>query len=250
MKWQNPEQFYEQTIGKSIDVDGYYSAQCWDYFAFYNIQNGYNVNTYCSITGYAGDLYKLRYEKGYDKYYEFFYPRNAKRGDWIFWDQHVAMVWTVYSDGRVQCLGQNQGGVKKVTLKTYSLNSALGCMRDKGWIKPMEGWIKSNGKWYFFVDGEKVTGWKKISWSKGTDWFYFDSEGVMVTGWRNLTYKGNHCWFWFDENGAMATGFRKITWKGKECFFLFDKDGVMQTGTKKMELTFDASGALTGGKAV
>ena len=134
--FKNPQSFNTATLGKSIDVDGAYGAQCWDLFAFFCQKEGLNVNTYCSLTGYAGDLYKKRYEKNYDKYFEFFYPHHAVRGDWIFWDQHVAMVWDVdISHDRVNCLGQNQGGIKRVTFKEYKLSSALGCMRYIPWIE-------------------------------------------------------------------------------------------------------------------
>lgn len=243
--YKDPQAFYDRWYGKSVDVDGAYGAQCWDAFAKFCIDEGVKCSTYCALTGYAGDLYKLRYKYGYDNYFEFFYPKNAKRGDWIFWDQHVAMVWDVYSNGTVLCFGQNQGGIKRFTLKTYNLGSALGCMRWKGWIQAMSGWIKSNNKWYYFIDGEKVTGWKKISWSKGTSWFYFGKDGAMVTGWQQLTYKGKKEWFWFDENGAMAENvFRFIDHN----WYVFNGDGVLQTGTIALTLEFDSSGKLIGGK--
>lgn len=247
MFYKNPQAFNTATLGKSIDVDGAYGAQCWDLFAFFCQKEKLAVNTYCNLTGYAGDLYKERYSKGYDHYFDFFYPKNAKRGDWIFWDQHVAMVWDVdLTHDRVNCLGQNQGGVKRVTFKEYKLSSALGCMRYNPWGEDgMNGWIKSNGKWYFFRNGEKLTGWQKLTWSKGESWFYFDKEGVMATGWRLITYKGKKEWFYFYDTGAMAGAcVRKI----KDAWYAFNKDGVMQTGTITATLEFDTSGALIGGK--
>lgn len=250
MFFQNPQQFYDYTYNKAFNTDGAYGAQCWDLFDLFCQKQGVTCSRYCALTGYAGDLYKLRYEYGYDKFFEFFYPKNARRGDWFFSDHHVAMVWDVYSDGKVLLLGQNQGGLKYTTLKTYNLSDALGVMRYKGWIEPMNGWEKKDGKWYFYEGGKKVTGWKKITWLGKEHWFYFDGDGVMVTGWRLITYKGEKKWFFFDSNGCMVSGFVECPWKGKYYFFLFDNDGVMQTGTHKMELTFDASGALTGGKAV
>ena len=243
MAYKSPQAFFNRWNGNSVDVDGAYGAQCWDAFAKFCIDSGVTCSTYCRLTGYAGDLYKLRYEYGYDEFFEFFYPKHAQRGDWIFWDRHVAMVWDVYSNGTVLCFGQNQGGIKKFTLRTYNLNSALGCMRWKGWIT-MDGWIKSNGKWYFFINGEKVTGWKKLTWSQGEDLFYFDANGVMATGWRSLTYKGKVCRFYFAESGAMAVGlvFCDTNW------YYFDKDGVMQTGEIELTLEFDDSGKLIGGR--
>lgn len=247
--YKNPQAFYDAVIGKGIDVDNFpipKKNQCWDLKAYFCHKEQLKVDLYCNLTGYAGDLYKRRYEKGFDNYFEFFYPRHAKKGDWIYWDQHVAMVWDVdLQNDRVLCLGQNQSGHQYVDLKWYKLSTALGCMRYKRWIQAMSGWIKSNGKWFFFRDGEKLTGWQKLTWSGGESWFYFDKDGVMATGWRQITYKGKKEWFYLDENGAMADDFRFI----KDNWFLFNKDGVLQTGTHSMTLTFDSGGRLTGGTA-
>ncbi len=90
MMFKSPQAFYDAVIGKSIDMDGAYGAQCWDLFDFYCAKQGVTCSRYCALTGFAGDLYKLRYQYGYDKYFEFFYPKNAKRGDWYFSDRHVA----------------------------------------------------------------------------------------------------------------------------------------------------------------
>ena len=247
--YKNPQAFYDAVIGKGIDVDNFpipKKNQCWDLKAYFCHKEQLKVDLYCNLTGYAGDLYKRRYEKGFDNYFEFFYPKHAKKGDWIYWDQHVAMVWDVdLQNDRVLCLGQNQSGHQYVDLKWYKLSTALGCMRYKRWIQAMSGWIKSNNKWYYFIDGEKVTGWKKISWSKGTSWFYFGKDGAMITGWWQITYKGKKEWFWFDENGAMAENeFRFIDHN----WFAFNKDGVLQTGTVAITLEFDGSGKLIGGR--
>lgn len=252
--WASPLEVYNYAIGKSIDTDNYPARQkyqCFDFFADFCIKLGLKVNLLCSITGYAGDLYKLRYNKGYDKYFEFFYPKNAKRGDWIFWDQHVAMVWEVKGD-KVLCLGQNQGGAPYVNLKWYNLNSALGCMRWKGWIEKMTGWVKSGTKWYYFdKDGNKLTGWQFLKWSKGENWFYFDKEGAMLTGWHQLKWGGGTSWFYFDSNGAMLTGLRKLPWKGQYDYYYLDpKTGAMKTGIVSMKLTFDKNGCLIGGQKV
>ena len=245
MAYKSPQDFYDRWIGKSVDVDGYYGAQCWDGKAKFLKDEGIPVSTYCKLTGYAGDLYKLRYEYGYDKYFDFFYPRHAKKGDWIYWDQHVAMVWDVDLNGdRVLCFGQNQGGKKYFTLKWYKLSTALGCMRYRKWMN-MNGWHKEDGNWYFYRDGKKVTGWQKLTWSGGEDWFFFDSNGAMVTGWRLITYKGKKEWFWFDDKGVMAENI--LRWV-KNNWYYFDADGVMVTGEIGLTLEFDSSGRLIGGR--
>lgn len=253
-RYESPQAWYDATIGRSIDVDNFpipRKYQCFDYFADFCIGKDMKVNLHCSITGYAGDLYKLRYEKNYDKYFEFFYPKNAKRGDWIFWEQHVAMVWKTDGD-RVQCLGQNQGGEQKVTLRWYTLSTALGCMRWKGWIM-INGWKKESGGWRYYLDGKYVKWWQKLSWSKGENWFYFNSDGIMQTGWKKLKWSSGtkEDWFYFDENGCMLTGFQELPWDGNKYWYLLDKStGAMRKGTFTMELKFNSSGRLVGGKRV
>ena len=39
------------------------------------------------------------------------------------------------------------------------------------------GWVKKNGKKYYYVKGKKVTGWKKIKGKK----YYFNKKGVLQT---------------------------------------------------------------------
>lgn len=114
----------------------------------------------------------------------------------------------------------------------------------------MNGWKKENGKWYFYDNGKKITGWKKIKWSKGTDWFWFDSNGAMVTGWKKINWNKKDSWFYFTADGAMVTGLQYLDWKGKKDFYLFDENGVMTTGKVKMEALFEASGVLKSGHKI
>lgn len=252
MKYKSPQEFYDRWIGKSVDVDGYYGAQCWDGFAKYCVDEGVKCSTRCKLTNLAGDLYVLRYTYGYDRYFEFFYPKHAQRGDWIFWSGHVAMVWNVdLANNRVQVLGQNHDGRKWFTLKWYKLSTALGCMRWKGWITAVNGWKKEYGNWYLYKDNKKLTGWQKAGWSEGESWFYFNKEGIMQTGWQYLGWDGGKKkdWFYFDKkSGAMLTGLRTLPDKGGEhTYYLDPQTGAMQTGVITMTLTFNGSGALIGG---
>lgn len=245
MAYKSPQAFFNRWNGNSVDVDGAYGAQCWDLFAFFVQKEGIPCSTYCKLTGYAGDLYKLRYDYGYNKYFDFFYPKNAKKGDWIFWNQHVAMVWSV-NGNTVTCLGQNQGGVKKVTLKDYTLSTALGCMRYKKWMETtMNGWKKEGKHWCYYIEGKKVTGIQTLKWSGGTDKFVFSDQGVMLTGWQKVAGK----WYYLASSGAAVKGLQKLSWNGAESFYYFDPATcIMQTGEINMQLTFDGSGALIGGQ--
>ena len=60
-----------------------------------------------------------------------------------------------------------------------------------------DGWIKKDGKWYYFRSGKMVTSdWIKY---KG-DLYYMGADGAMVTGWQ--TINGNE--YYFYEEGHMA----------------------------------------------
>lgn len=111
-------------------------------------------------------------------------------------------------------------------------------------IPVKNGWEKKDSKWYFYDNGQKITGWKKIKWSKGLDWFWFDKDGIMATGWKKINWNKKDSWFCFTKDGAMLTGMQYLEWNGKENWYLFDENGVMQTGKIKMELEFADSGEL------
>lgn len=132
------------------------------------------------------------------------------------------------------------------------------------------GWEKKDGKWFYYDNGTKAVGWKKIVWSKGTNWFYFDSQGVMLTGWQTLKWskgtnrfffdsngamvtgwhKISNKWYYFNSSGAMLTGMHRLSWNNKQNWYLFDADGVMLTGKQTANVKFSENGDMTGGKKV
>ncbi len=112
-------------------------------------------------------------------------------------------------------------------------------------------WVQKNGKWFYYKDGQVLTGWFKspasgkwyyLSKASGdghmiTDWgtidgkkYYFGTNGIMRTGWAKIGDK----WYFFGPDGAMRTGWRQISWNGSKRWFYFDLDGVMQTGWQKL----------------
>lgn len=112
-------------------------------------------------------------------------------------------------------------------------NPSYSGVDDTGLDFYKDGWQQVNGKWFFIRNQAKVTGWL---WSNNY-WYYLDpTTGAMVTGW--------------------------LTWNGKT-YYLRPKDKAVADGLANMEgsmiagcsstiggkvYTFDASGALIGGK--
>ena len=128
-----PEKWRDMTIGKSYDIDGAYGAQCWDYFAYFVKYFNLPLSTYCSLTGYVCDLWRLRNQYGYSTYFDYITdPAKLQPGDWVIWDKgsshpysHVAM----FIHGME--LGQNQGAAY-VTEKATTWDM-LGAFRFKNW---------------------------------------------------------------------------------------------------------------------
>lgn len=121
---------------------------------------------------------------------------------------------------------------------------------DKGNQSPFsvtfhyDGWVEIDGAWYYILkDGEKATGWNKISgkwylfnaktgamltgWVKdGGKWYFLNKEtGVMQTGWVSVDGK----WYYLDNSGVMQTGWAKV---GGKWYYLANS-GTMVTGVLK-----------------
>ena len=141
------------------------------------------------------------------------------------------------------------------------------------------GWILEDGRYYYFRDGDMVTGWVRSgSWYyldpdnyyMVTGWnqiegstYYFTESGSMVTGWKQIA----GAWYYFENSGAMAKNWKKL---GNKWYYLerdsgamltgwytdgdkeyyLASDGAMTTGWKKIDDSwyyFAESGALTKG---
>lgn len=139
-----PEEFRNSVIGKSFDVDHYAGPQCWDLFAYMLYVLNIPVSSYCALSGYVCDLWRLRWQYMYYDYFDFIErPDDLISGDWVIWDRrsashpssHVCMYW----DGME--LGQNQG-YPYVTEKHTDFSDMLGALRPKFWTKPERGYAE------------------------------------------------------------------------------------------------------------
>ena len=83
-------------------------------------------------------------------------------------------------------------------------NPVMNRIRDdiaKAMIDPVkkEGWVKDNGKWYYYdTDGKMV----KADWIKyANQWYYLGEDGVMLTGWQEINGKK----YYLYADGHMAS---------------------------------------------
>lgn len=141
-----PEQFYAETVGKRIDVDGYpkwQPYQCIDLFRYWGQLNSVPVpatpddraSGYWTCKNAKGEVVPAVAEWQSKYFTKITDPAEFKTGDWIIWgwggshpETHVAM----YYHG--QEYGENQGGNASACLKTTDFSDALGALRWKGYI--------------------------------------------------------------------------------------------------------------------
>lgn len=133
-----PLQWRDNTIGKSFDNGDKYKYQCWDYLNYFFEYMNLGLSTYCALTGYVCDLWRLKDKYGYSRYFDYITnPNDLRSGDWVIWDKgsshnlsHVALFY-IGSDGNPVELGQNQG-FPYVTEKETTWD-ILGAFRFKEW---------------------------------------------------------------------------------------------------------------------
>ena len=129
-----PEQFYAETLGKVIDYDGAYGAQCVDGFRYWGKMNSVPIPP--TPNNWADGYWYSRDALGLGKWFIYVTDGNYRTGDWIFWargskshpSSHVAMWF------HGQEYGENQGGSGGFSLKLTDFSDALGALRWKGYI--------------------------------------------------------------------------------------------------------------------
>lgn len=80
------------------------------------------------------------------------------------------------------------------------------------------GWVRSEGHWYWVApNGKLSTGWK---WSNG--WYWLDKKtGAMATGWEKV----GGSWYLMNGSGKMLTG-----WQWRGAWFYLNGSGSLHTG--------------------
>ena len=139
---KTPHEFFLETNGRIIDVDGSYGGQCWDLFALF-CQEYCNRTFSCIETGYVIDLWTHFDEIGLGEYFEKV-PNNALHdGDWAIWNgpcmitnhSHIAMFRIDNGNGGGTFLTQNPNGNPNYTHQMWiSYQGLLGGLRPKCYI--------------------------------------------------------------------------------------------------------------------
>ena len=114
------QEFRTATLGRYIDVDGYYGPQCWDEYAKYCQCLGVPYAN-CTVTGYVRDIWTQRKSNGMTKYFDEIPFDLCKPGDIIVFKpqgqtplSHIGICASTNRGGQVLVLGQNQGGTGAV----------------------------------------------------------------------------------------------------------------------------------------
>lgn len=89
-----------------------------------------------------------------------------------------------------------------------------------------DGFVRENGKTYYYKNGVKHTGWLELD---GKKYYFTSGEGVMVTGW--IKDSRNNKRYFNKKTGVMYTGWVQFT-GGKRYFH--SKTGIMRTGWIKI----------------
>ncbi|SFB20995.1 MULTISPECIES: S8 family serine peptidase [unclassified Bacillus (in: firmicutes)] len=158
--------------------------------------------------------------------------------------------------------GENKVTVRLVDLGGNETKKEISIFRAEKPETPApvvkSGWVKENNVWFFYVNGEKSTGWitdkgkryfldqngaMKTGWVKVEGkWHFLASSGAEVTGW----YQEKGKWYYLSVSGAAENGWVEI--KGK--WYYFNASAVMQTGWVKWKNEWyhlNTSGAMDTG---
>ena len=125
------QDFKNTHLGNGYDIDGWFSYQCWDFYAEYCNWLGVPYAN-CTDSGYAKDLWTQRHSNGILNYFD--EVEVMQPGDVAIFDvtpstpySHVAIFDSDAGNGYGNFLGQNQGapeGVTNIVAMPYSATFA------------------------------------------------------------------------------------------------------------------------------
>ena len=144
--FETPQEFKDATLGKCIDLDGKWGAQCVDIAnAFWKEYTNRWITT-CG-TGTARGIWNCKDENAGKEFKLITNANDIKTGDWIIFDGgaygHVGMALGKPNKGYVSLLGENQGGTScsgggsATNIINISLKTFRGAFRPKIYDLPL-----------------------------------------------------------------------------------------------------------------
>lgn len=210
----SPEAYKNSVLGKCIDLDGKWGAQCVDGFADFNFQYTGRWLSTCG-TGSARGLWDCAEYNAGDDYILVTDSSELQAGDWIIFDSgeygHVGMALGPYNGGYIALLGENQGGTpcegggSAFNVINMSLRSFKGAFRPKIYVKeepepqpivPITGCIE----WYV-EHGDTMS---KIMLECENTIVYGEAMDNYAKTWYSLLYKPGQSVYdgWHSETGV------------------------------------------------
>lgn len=198
--------FLKKTYGKYYDIDGYYGAQCWDYFAYLCTVIGSKIIN-CTTTGYAIDIWNDRKKNGVlDKFKEVSVT-SLQVGDVVVFKNggkltplsHIGVFAGWINKGSSFALqAQNQYGSASVNTGNMYVSDIAGCLRPKVWDnKSSDLPIKTKGKATARYDCIRVRNKPSLDPSTFTgDWY---NKG-MILNYQNVVKADG--WYWLEYVSA------------------------------------------------
>ena len=121
----------------------------------------------------------------------------------------------------------------KIQVSNLNLSNSYNIKNENLIKSSKEGWINTNGIWYFYKNGIMQTGWL----NDNGIWYYLNEDGSMATGW----YKVYSKWYYSNSNGVMQTGWLNDngTW------YYLNSSGEMVTNTIIDGWKIDSNGIAT-----
>ena len=142
-----PQSFKDATLGKCINVDGYYGSQCWDLMAaFWYNYTGRTLST-CGTGAAKGAIADGCWQiNAGDEFIMIWNKEDVKDGDIAFYSTgtwgHTGMAMGAYNNGYFTLLGENQGGQPcegggaATNIINLSTRDFIGAFRPKIYIEP------------------------------------------------------------------------------------------------------------------
>jgi hypothetical protein len=143
----SPQAFANDVLGKCIDVDGYYGAQCWDEMAAYWLNYVGRTLSTCGTGAAKGTIADGCWQKNAGSEFTMIWDKaQVQPGDIAVYSTgtwgHIGMAMGYYNNGYFTLLGQNQGGAAcpgggaAGNIINLSTRDFIGAFRPNIYIKP------------------------------------------------------------------------------------------------------------------